>query len=89
MKTLTLPTVHMNGTGARSLTEQYLQAANAVTLAIQDCQQSAPNGRDYYVQDGETLPIAGEEHWDRIQRLESVREELNVLALHCSQFIKP
>ena len=89
MKTLTLPTVHMNGTGARSLTEQYLVAANAVTGAIHDCHESAPNGRDYYTQGGEALPLAEKEYWDRIDRLESVLEELNVLALHCSQFIKP
>ena len=79
----------MNGTGARSLTEDYLTAANAVTDAMAAVQRSCPNGRDYYVQEGDAFDIASREHWNRLERLAAVRDELNAIAEHCSNFIKP
>jgi len=44
------------------------------------CALTAPNGRDYYVQDGEAWRKASAEHQYRMQRLNAVREELMEIA---------
>lgn len=86
---MTLPIVHLNGTGARSLTEDYLQAANAIGDAIEKVQAAGPNMRDYYCSpDPLAFEKASQEHWARIQKLVEVKDALNAIAEHCSNFIK-
>lgn len=74
---VTAPMVHLNGTSRRELTEQYENAARAVRDALKAVGESAPNGRDYYLQG--TLPQAQREHESRITRLASVLDELEQL----------
>lgn len=75
-----IPTVHLNGTSATGLRQQYLEAYTAVQNAITALSQSAPHGRDYYVQkDPAAYTKAAGEHQDRMTRLLSVQDELLAL----------
>ena len=82
MKTLTLPMIHLNGTGAETLRDNYLDASNAVREAMDLCQKVEFNARDYYPLGEGAYPKARDEHWDRITRLQDVREELAAIAYH-------
>jgi hypothetical protein len=85
---MTLPTVHLNGTAATDLREQYVRARRAVELAKHELGQAYPNGRDYYPQPGDAIKTAMDEHWSRMRRLNEVAEELMTLAEHVDKFCK-
>lgn len=76
-----VPTVHLNGTSKGELLRQLQEAGHAVLLARDAVCQAAPNARDYYVQpeDG-AYNRARDEHYARIQRLQSVYDELSEIA---------
>ena len=75
-----IPTVHLNGTGHKGLTEQYESAYRAVMDAIDALALIAPHGRDYYVQsDPAAYTKARGEHNDRLTRLQTVADELSAL----------
>lgn len=81
-----VPTLHLNGTSRRELISQLLGAATAVSKAQDALGQAAPHGRDYYVQDdsataGDAIRQATLQHISRLQRLESVRKELENIAI--------
>ena len=83
-KTLTTPTVHLNGTSVTDLLDGYRAAVEALDAALHALQVTAPHGRDYYVQpstkDGRpALVAAQDEHLARVARLEDVRDELLAL----------
>lgn len=80
---MTKPTAHLNGTGARDLYVQYHEAYMAVGRAIETVIYASPHGRDYYVQGDTALSEALKEHESRLERLRSVRSELEDIALHC------
>lgn len=46
------PTVHLNGTSAKELTNQAIKAGHALREAYEACSDAAPNARDYYVNPG-------------------------------------
>jgi hypothetical protein len=79
MEQLTIPTIHMNGSGQRHLTQAYAEARDAVVAAIASLSPIAPHGRDYYPQGDGALEKAIVEHRSRIDRLRSVREELALI----------
>lgn len=81
---LTLPTVHLNGTSRDSLLEGYIAALDALRLAMEALQAAAPNARDYYVQAGDTFCIAQNQHFTRLARLRETLEEPNTIAEHVS-----
>lgn len=83
--TLTVPTIHLNGSGAESLREGYIDAYQAVEAAIQAVMAAAPHGRDYYVQPGDAYEAARAEHVSRLARLLTVKDELEALALAVSR----
>jgi hypothetical protein len=81
---MTVPTVHLNGTGRESLRQQYQAAYLTLAPAIAALQQTTPHGRDYYPQDdgqinGPAYQAARAEHAERIHRLETVQQELLAL----------
>jgi len=82
MSTLTLPTVHLNGTSRDGLLEGYIAAMDALRLAMKALQSAAPHGRDYYVQAGDTFCMAQNQHFTRLARLRETLDELNTLAEH-------
>lgn len=77
------PTLHANGTSAQSLCESYTAAYVAVDAAIDAICAGGPNGRDYYPQGEGAFLEAHTQHLARIERLTSVRDELEALAIHC------
>jgi hypothetical protein len=77
---LTKPTIHLNGTSAEALRNQYAAAHTAVEQAITALSEAAPHGRDYYVRGGSAYAQAAMEHSYRMNALTRVRDEL--LELH-------
>jgi glucose-6-phosphate 1-dehydrogenase len=88
MKTLIKPTVHMNGTSAKSLAEQYANAGYALNAAIMALEAIDVNGRDYYPQGDGVIQDAIKQHAERIRQVVQVREENTELWAHCDQFVK-
>lgn len=86
-KSLALPTIHENGTSARDLMAGALKACEAVGKAQAALCDAAPNNRDYYPQSSGTFYRAQDEHYDRLKRLESVREELVAITDHIADHI--
>ena len=82
MSTLTLPTVHINGSSRGGLLEGYIAAMDAIRLAMKALQSAAPNARDYYVQAGDTFCMAQNQHFVRLARLRETLDELNTIAEH-------
>jgi len=80
-----LPTIHLNGTSAKELCEQYSTAAFAVRDAINAVQNSSPHGRDYYPQGNCNCARAQHEHSQRLDALESIYRELEALWTHCCE----
>ncbi len=79
-KELTVPTVHLNGSGAANLKRDLEQAYRAVNAAHNAVAAMEVHGRDYYVQaDPNAFQHARDEHIDRLQRLEGVMDELLAL----------
>jgi hypothetical protein len=78
-----LPTIHINGTSAKDLTEGYLTAYRAVGDAIDAVAKAGPNGRDYYPQGGEAIQEACNEHRARLVKLSEVQNELLELCVAC------
>jgi len=74
------PRVHLNGTSREVLLEDYLDAKQAVRLAIGALKACAPNGRDYYVIGPEAIDVAQKQHADRVHRLVLVLQELDFIA---------
>ena len=79
---LTVPTVHLNGTSRDTLLEGYIAALDALRLAREALQAAAPNARDYYVQAGDTFCLAQNQHFVRLARLRETLDELITLAEH-------
>ena len=82
-----LPTIHLNGTSAKTLLEQQLDAGNAIVEAIAKLGEACPNGRDFYPQGTGAISTAMREHEDRIARLRSVQTELPAIAEYISNHL--
>lgn len=79
---LAVPTVHLNGTGAAELMEQYQTMWKAVFAAISALRANGPHGRDYYVQDqstGDSYIKAAREHKERLLALEKILTEIETI----------
>lgn len=79
---LVAPTIHLNGTDAMSLYNDYDAAAQAVREALRKLTQAAPNARDYYPQGDRAFQAAVVEHEKRWEKLESVAKDLAILMHH-------
>lgn len=80
-KTLTVPTVHLNGSGKENLVGPLREAYKALTEACRALNATAPHARDYYVQkDPEAYEKARKEHEARGRALVGVMDELAILA---------
>ena len=74
-----VPTIHINGTSAIALSEQYEHAYRMLGAAIEAVQQTVPNGRDYYPQGDMAYVEARDEYRARMQQLESIRADMLAL----------
>jgi hypothetical protein len=74
------PTVHLNGTSADALIEQYTNAHRAVEAAIMMVAENGPNARDYYPHGDLAWTSAASQHSVRLQALRRIANELRELA---------
>lgn len=72
-----LPTIHLNGTSAKTLLDEAREANLALHHAIAALEGITVNARDYYVQGTEAHGEAVREHQARIDAIRKVRVELN------------
>ena len=77
---LTVPTVHLNGTSRDELLRQVQDAGQAVWQALDALAKASPNSRDYYPQGVLAYPAARGEHDRRCQALRKVYHELTQLS---------
>lgn len=77
---LRIPTIHLNGTSKDALLTAYCDAIDAVHEAGRKLAQAYPNGRDYYVQDGNATSEAMAQHESRMKKLREVAAELEEIA---------
>lgn len=78
--TLTVPTVHLNGTSRKELVRALTEAHAAILEAQKKLAETAPHGRDYYVQSAYAITDAIEEHCERMKKLQDVKVELEQIA---------
>ena len=84
MTTLAIPTVHLNGTSKSDLLDQFCEAINSLHEAGWALAKAAPNGRDYYVQPGNSIAVAIDQHDARMNKLREVVSELEEIAMAVS-----
>jgi hypothetical protein len=75
-KTLTHPTIHLNGSGRQHLLDGYSNARDKVRELESALMAAAPNGRDYYPQGESAIGRAIAEHCSRLDRLRALDAEL-------------
>lgn len=80
MSFVTKPTVGRNNYS--ELIEQNTDALYAVKAAMEALESAAPQVRDYYLRGMLQYDFALREHKDRLERLRSVRDELQSLLEH-------
>lgn len=83
--TLTLPTIHLNGTGRRMLSEGYGEAYRKLQDAIQAFYQIEFNARDYYVQPAGAWEQARAQRDAQLEHLRAVRDYLEAHLLHLGE----
>lgn len=76
---LAIPTVHRNGTSKEALMQDLENASNKLYEAIKALEETAPNGRDYYVQGPSALAKAEKEFKARADALKKVYEEIGLI----------
>lgn len=79
MKTLPIPTVHLNGTAAQDLIDPLLTATKALRAAMRALDETQPNSRDYYLQGEDAFQQAVREYDARARRIREVSDELYVI----------
>jgi hypothetical protein len=65
----TIPTVHLNGTGAKALYSEYHAAYKAVGAAIDALVATTCNGRDFYPQGTDAFYQARDERDEALTKL--------------------
>lgn len=83
---MTLPTIHLNGSGPARLLAELIDASAALSGALAALKRGAPNARDYYPQGPGAYQAAADEHMDRMRRVAAVQDEIDALAQHVAQF---
>lgn len=79
------PQVNLNGTSKDALLEQYRRSYRAINAAIESLCEGAPHGRDYQTLPPGAVQLAIAEHRIRVAKLESVRAEIEAIALHIQE----
>jgi hypothetical protein len=70
----TLPTIHLNGTGAHNLQEEYRAVREAVSAAGDALQRATCNARDFYPQEPEAWQRARAERAEAFRLLQLVSD---------------
>ena len=85
MPDLTLPSIHLNGTGRRMLTEDYTTAYHALQTAIRAFQSIEFNARDYYTQSADAFHQARSQRDIQLQHLSGVQHYLEAHLAHLAE----
>ena len=85
MTDLTLPSIHLNGTGRKMLTEDYTAAYHALQAAIRAFQSIEFNARDYYPQGADALYQARSQRDIQLQHLSGVQHYLEAHLAHLGE----
>jgi hypothetical protein len=82
----TIPTIHLNGTGATNLRDEYAAAYDSLTKALEAFASTTCNGRDFYPQGADAYYKARDERAEAFGHLEAVRRYVGeVLMGICNQ----
>ncbi len=76
-----IPTVHMNGTDARDLLAQNLDALAAIGNAIEALRRANPHGRDFYPQGQDAFTEAQTMARVRLAHLSAIKDELTEIVI--------
>ena len=71
--TYTLPTIHLNGTGAKSLADEYHAVYQAIEQAADALQAATCNARDFYPQGDAAWQQAREERAEMFRKLNELQ----------------
>jgi hypothetical protein len=74
------PSIHLNGTPAERLLDQYCDAGKAIRQAIDALNDARPNPRDYYPQGDNAYATAAKEQEARLDKLREVLADMVALA---------
>lgn len=74
-----LPVVHINGSGRKSLQEQYYAAYMGVHGAIVALRKLEIHDRDYYLLGSNAGPRARHENQARLDRLKEILDEIEAI----------
>lgn len=85
MSDLTLPSIHLNGSGRRMLTEDYTAAYHALQAAIRAFQSVEFNARDYYPQGADAFTRARHQRDAQLQHLSGVQHYLEAHLAHLGE----
>ena len=87
--TLTLPIIHLGGTSARTLTDDYCHALRAILDARTVLSNVEFNARDYDCSPNPGAWLeARQQHHARLMSLDVIAAELEVIAQHTSEFVR-
>jgi hypothetical protein len=85
MPDLTLPSIHLNGTGRKMLTDDYGTAYRALQTAFRAFQSIEFNARDYYPQGGDAFAQARTQRDIQLHHLAEVRHYLETHLAHIGE----
>jgi len=84
----TLPTIHINGTSAKSLQDEYYKARKAITTAFDALVSATCNQRDFYPQEPGAWERARAERQKMLQMLKEVQEYAETWEMHASEALR-
>lgn len=82
------PTIHLNGTGAKTLLDGYLEAIHQLGQALNAINNIEFNARDYYPQGPGAYTAARAERSTHVEALRRAKEHFMAIAIHAQEFIK-
>jgi hypothetical protein len=82
MTTPTLPTIHLNGTGADSLYREYQAVRRAIAAAADALAAATCNQRDFYPQDPAAWQRARDERAEAFRLLQQVSDYAEQWEMH-------
>lgn len=80
--TTTLPTIHLNGTGADSLQQEYRAVRKAISAAVDALAAATCNQRDFYPQEPGAWERARAERAEAFRLLQQVSDYAEQWELH-------
>ena len=81
----TMPTIHLNGTGADSLQQEYRAARRAITAAADALAAATCNARDFYPQEPGAWERARAERQEAFRLLQLVSDYAERWELHAAE----